>query len=256
MHRLQLQVLVAADGLGDRGVEDVGADRGHRRDAEDQDQERRHQGRAAHAGHADEQADAEAEDDDRWIHAVRSATGGQATVPAALVPTLLTVLGRASGPRDRSESASALEPGLGVVQHRVDLPGQVAAGELGERDALEHGAEVGPHRDPDVAQALGAARRSAGPRARISWMFASGPSTARITSATVISSGRGEPVAAARAALRPGPAERASARAGCARGTAAGSPALSASCSPLTGSPVRATRRARARLGRRSRLWR
>ena len=66
--RLQLEVLEAADGLGDRRVEDVGADRGDRGDVEDQDEERRHQGCAAHAGHADEHANAEAECDDCWIH--------------------------------------------------------------------------------------------------------------------------------------------------------------------------------------------
>ena len=62
------QVLDAADGLGHGGVEDVGADRGDRLDAEDEDQQRRHQRRAAHPGHADEHADAEAEDDDCGIH--------------------------------------------------------------------------------------------------------------------------------------------------------------------------------------------
>ncbi len=56
--RLQLEVLKAADGLGDRRIEDVGPDRGHGRDVEDQDEEGRHQGRAAHAGHADEYANA------------------------------------------------------------------------------------------------------------------------------------------------------------------------------------------------------
>ena len=58
MDRLQLEVLVAADGLGDRRIEDVGPDRGDGRDVEDQDEEGRHQGRAAHAGHADEYANA------------------------------------------------------------------------------------------------------------------------------------------------------------------------------------------------------
>ena len=69
MDGAELQVLVAADGLGHRGVEDVGADRGHRLDPEDQDQQRRHQRCAAHAGHPDEQADAEPEHDDRGIDA-------------------------------------------------------------------------------------------------------------------------------------------------------------------------------------------
>ena len=55
--------------------------------------------------------------------------------------------------------------------------------------------------DPDVAELLGVARVLRSPRGPWSWMLASGPSTARITSARVISSGRlGEPVAAAGAA--------------------------------------------------------
>jgi hypothetical protein len=58
VHRLHPQVAPAADRLRHRRVEDVGADRRRRLDAEDQDQERRHQGSAAHAGHADEYADA------------------------------------------------------------------------------------------------------------------------------------------------------------------------------------------------------
>jgi hypothetical protein len=80
----ELQVLVAADRLGHRGVEDVGPDRGHRRDAEDEDQQRRHQRGPAHPGHPDEHADAEpehdqarvdaeAEDFEDWIHAYREA---------------------------------------------------------------------------------------------------------------------------------------------------------------------------------------
>ena len=65
---LVLQMAPAAGRLGDGAVEDVGADRGHRLDAEDEDQERGHQRAAAHAGHADQHADAEAEYDDDWIH--------------------------------------------------------------------------------------------------------------------------------------------------------------------------------------------
>jgi len=87
VHRLQLQMAPAAGGLGDRGVEDVGADRGHRLDPEQQDQQRRHQGAAAHAGHADEEADAEAEEDDRWIHWRFWGAGAAAWTKAAF-PTL------------------------------------------------------------------------------------------------------------------------------------------------------------------------
>ena len=49
----------AAAGLGGRGIEQVGADRGRRVNAEQQDQQRRHQRAAADAGHADQEADAE-----------------------------------------------------------------------------------------------------------------------------------------------------------------------------------------------------
>jgi hypothetical protein len=61
-------VAPAADGLGDGGVEDVGADRGHRLHPEEEDQQRGHQAAAAHAGHADEGADAEAEEDQCRVH--------------------------------------------------------------------------------------------------------------------------------------------------------------------------------------------
>ncbi|HKH41617.1 MAG TPA: hypothetical protein VKA41_07145 [Solirubrobacterales bacterium] len=70
VHGLQLQVAPAPGGLGDRRVEDVGADRGGGLDPEDQDQERRHQRSTAHAGKSDQEADADAEEDDRWIHGV------------------------------------------------------------------------------------------------------------------------------------------------------------------------------------------
>ena len=66
--RLHPQVAPAADRLGHRRVEDVGADRGRRLDPEDQDQQRRHQRSPAHAGHADEHADAKSEEDDCRVH--------------------------------------------------------------------------------------------------------------------------------------------------------------------------------------------
>ena len=46
-----------AERLEDRAVEDVGADRDLRVEAEEQDQDRRHQAAAAHPGHPDEHAD-------------------------------------------------------------------------------------------------------------------------------------------------------------------------------------------------------
>ena len=53
----ELPVAHGAERLEDRAVQDVGADRGLRVEAEEQDQHRRHQAAAAHAGHADEDAD-------------------------------------------------------------------------------------------------------------------------------------------------------------------------------------------------------
>jgi hypothetical protein len=68
VHGLELQVPPAAGRLGDRGVGDVSPDRSGRLDPEDQDEQRRHDRATAHAGETDQEADAEAEDDDRWIH--------------------------------------------------------------------------------------------------------------------------------------------------------------------------------------------
>jgi len=58
----------AAERLGDRAVRQVGADRHHRLDPDDQDQQRGHQRSAADAGQADQDADAEAEQDHQWVH--------------------------------------------------------------------------------------------------------------------------------------------------------------------------------------------
>ena len=49
----------AAAGLGGRGIEQVGADRRGRVNAEQQDEQRRHQRATADTGHSDKQADAE-----------------------------------------------------------------------------------------------------------------------------------------------------------------------------------------------------
>ena len=63
---------------------------------------------------------------------------------------------------------------------------QRALGEVGERDVLDDVAQVRAHRDPDALQRLGGAGvvTASGRSPRTA---ASGPSTARITSATVIS---------------------------------------------------------------------
>jgi len=56
MDRALAEVLDSADGLGHRGVGEVGSDGGHRLDAEHEDQQRRHQRPAAHPGEPDENA--------------------------------------------------------------------------------------------------------------------------------------------------------------------------------------------------------
>src|SRR6478735_4303207 len=53
----QAAVMHRTERLEDRAVQDVRADRGLRVEAEDQDQHRRHQAAAAHAGHPDENPD-------------------------------------------------------------------------------------------------------------------------------------------------------------------------------------------------------
>ena len=74
-----------------------------RLDAEDEDQQRRHQRAAAHAGHADEQADAEPEGDQREIHAesVEKTTGGHAPGPPLMAGRSRSTGG--SRPRTRAD---------------------------------------------------------------------------------------------------------------------------------------------------------
>jgi hypothetical protein len=60
VHGAELAVPDRAERLEDRPVEDVGADRRLRVEAEQQDQDRRHQRPAAHAGHAHEDPDEQA----------------------------------------------------------------------------------------------------------------------------------------------------------------------------------------------------
>ena len=47
--------------------------------------------------------------------------------------------------------------GLGVVEHGLDPPGQLAAADLGQGGVLEHRAQGGSHRDPQGDEGLGAA---------------------------------------------------------------------------------------------------
>ena len=93
------------------------------------------------------------------------------------------------------------------------------------------------------------------------WTSASGPSTARITSATRhLAGGPGQPVAAVGAALAPHDARTGAARRGCSRGTGPGSPGRWRWPRPSSGTlaPVRRRRGrpARRRPAPRSRPWR
>ena len=110
----------------------------------------------------------------------------------------------AAEPRD---DRSVRRPGLRVGSDPADLVRQPARGDVGERHRLEHGAQVAAHGDPDLAQRLGAPAYSSS-SGRSPRTFASGPSTARMTSASEISAGGlRQPVAALGAALartRPG----------------------------------------------------
>src|SRR6266511_5539586 len=55
----------------------------------------------------------------------------------------------------RARFALTRHPGVRVIGQLADRLRQVARGQVGERHLLEHGAQVGPHRDPDLAQVLG-----------------------------------------------------------------------------------------------------
>ena len=67
LHGAALPVDRAADRLHDHRRDDVARHRGQRLDAEQQHQDRRHQRPAAHAGQADDEADAEAAQDDEGV---------------------------------------------------------------------------------------------------------------------------------------------------------------------------------------------
>src|SRR5439155_22233331 len=60
VHRAEPTVPDRAERLEDRAVQDVGADRVRRLEAEDDDEDRRHQRAAAHPGEPDERADQQA----------------------------------------------------------------------------------------------------------------------------------------------------------------------------------------------------
>src|SRR5262249_19204152 len=64
-----------AEGLEDGAVEDVGADGDLRVEAEDDDQDRRHQAAAAHAGHPDENPDEQPRERELPRHALAPGIG-------------------------------------------------------------------------------------------------------------------------------------------------------------------------------------
>ena len=66
---------------------------------------------------------------------------------------------------------------------------ELARGDVGERQLLEHGAQVRPHARSRRPEAWRPGRRTRRSRAATPRTLASGPSTARITSASLISSG-------------------------------------------------------------------
>ena len=90
-------------------------------------------------------------------------------------------------PLKRNSATSPCSPRLRVVGQRVDSVRQRPGRQVGERDVLDHLAQVLAQRDPHALQRLGRARRRSRSPGRSPRTAASGPSTARITSATLIS---------------------------------------------------------------------
>ena len=89
--------------------------------------------------------------------------------------------------------------------------GRLAGGDVGDGDLLEHAPQRRPHRDPHLGQPLGRAVVARVISGRMSRTAASGPSIARMTSASVIElRGPRQPRAAVGTPVRgddPGPAE-------------------------------------------------
>src|SRR5919199_2524311 len=81
------------------------------------------------------------------------------SMPAWEPLEVLDQVGRQTRRRDPSASEAAggpspLRPHLRVRQQRLEPPRQLLRADVGEGDALEHRAQVGPDGDPDVAQPL------------------------------------------------------------------------------------------------------
>ena len=119
VHGAELPVAHGAERLEDRAVEDVGADRDLRVEAEEQDQDRRHQAAAAHPGHADEDPDEQAGERELPGH-VRGAAGSGRRRTA----------GRAAG----SASLYASQP--------VQKPVTAASSASAATSSAEHGADA------------------------------------------------------------------------------------------------------------------
>ena len=83
----------AAGGLGRRGIEQVGADRGRRMNPEQHDQDRRHQRAAADAGQADQHADGEA---GHRVKRLQRRKRAHAVISQQFVITVIIALPRAS----------------------------------------------------------------------------------------------------------------------------------------------------------------
>ena len=91
------------------------------------------------------------------------------------------------GRRGRDEARLAALRGLGVLREPENRLRKLVGDDRGQGHGLEHLADVGPQREPDLLQRLAPPRysMSSAPSPRT---VASGPSTARMISASVISS--------------------------------------------------------------------
>ena len=161
-HRALDEVPVAADRLGDRRVGEVGADRHHRLDAEHEDQQRRHQRAAAHAGDADEEPDAEAEED---RSPDPSGARGEMQAALDLVGAGPAAVAAAAG----RGAVRAADRGVAAVVQRVvrdvvlgDVAPDVLLAPVGQRRALDLAGMAGVRRELRRARAAAATGRAAG----------------------------------------------------------------------------------------------
>ena len=148
VHRAEHAVAHRAERLEDRAVEDVGADRDLRVEAEEQDQDRRHQAAAAHPGHADEDPDEEPRERELPGHA--PVLGGKRAGderPAGEPAAELVRLAAGAEAGDRGEQRER-----GDEQAERD-PERREPGGVGERGRGEHG-EADHVRDARRARVL------------------------------------------------------------------------------------------------------